>query len=895
MKLNYKKTEVLIMSMLLLFVSCISGLAEDTEEQYTENIVEEVPEYYESDENDIDVILESPEIIQEEETIEAETKEQPEIIEDTDQTDTEVQTAESEDAEDDPDDNDIETEETADEQETILPEIGQEDIQVQEETEQEEIVEENVSDMIVQEGAVLDTSLFETGMGEDTIDFFNAVQPNSLAEGTGFDIVEDFEALNELFVNAAEHWESVIDVQAFEIPKDNNKVVFSKLVNKNPQLFYIASAYRYSYSKTTGFVTKYYILYSEEYNQSHVDAFNTKAESILGTVDMNWSQEQKALYLHDVLVTRVEYDDSYSRYNAYNALVEGSAVCQGYSLAYEYLLSMSGISADVISSKQLDHAWNTVEIDGSVYYADCTWDDPLYYYLKYCKHTNFLRSKSGLINTGHYSDDWTNTDGESVYETTAPSDYGHAYWRSSITAIPHIGDFWAYTNTNGIYMHDYRDGTDVFLTGKLTDVWDVIGSDNYYTDRFIDLDSYADKFIASQQDTVYLIDLNGNVMPLGNIPDTEREYGRIYGIQREDLRVRYDLYEKASGSDKITSGYFSIPETADVSLYFSVNEIGITESAVMDLNAFLTTDAEYVYWKSSDNTVISVDQQGMITAVGKGSAVITASVGNLTASVLVHVEVPLEHFELNKNTLFLTKGTSETLIPIYTPEDTTERDIQWSSSDETIAYVNDGTVTAVNIGKVTITAKIGDLEPAECELMVQFSDVTDPELFYYGYVYDMVERGVVGGYIDGTFRPTADCNRAAVVTFLWRLSGKPEPSKIAEFKDMTGNTDFDKAISWAAENNITTGWADNTFRPWNTCNRAAVMTFLWRAAGKPEPTKMAEFTDMTGNKDFDTAISWASEKGITTGWADGTFRPWNTCNRLAVVSFLARYDALKSN
>jgi hypothetical protein len=69
------------------------------------------------------------------------------------------------------------------------------------------------------------------------------------------------------------------------------------------------------------------------------------------------------------------------------------------------------------------------------------------------------------------------------------------------------------------------------------------------------------------------------------------------------------------------------------------------------------------------------------------------------------------------------------------------------------------------------------------------------------------------------------------------------------------------------------------------------MTFLWRAAGKPIPTKMAEFTDMTGTSDFDKAISWASEKGITTGWDDGTFRPWNTYNRLAVVYFLGKYDA----
>jgi len=174
-----------------------------------------------------------------------------------------------------------------------------------------------------------------------------------------------------------------------------------------------------------------------------------------------------------------------------------------------------------------------------------------------------------------------------------------------------------------------------------------------------------------------------------------------------------------------------------------------------------------------------------------------------------------------------------------------------------------------------------------------FADVTDPSEFYYDYVYDMAEKGVVQGYNDGTFGPYKNCNRAAVVTFLWRLSGKPEPKKKAQFKDMTGNGDFDNAISWASEKGITTGWDDNTFRPWNTCNRAAVVTFLWRAAGKPEPKKKALFSDLTGNTDFDKAISWASENGITTGWDDNTFRPWRDCNRLAIASFLGRYEDLK--
>ena len=196
---------------------------------------------------------------------------------------------------------------------------------------------------------------------------------------------------------------------------------------------------------------------------------------------------------------------------------------------------------------------------------------------------------------------------------------------------------------------------------------------------------------------------------------------------------------------------------------------------------------------------------------------------------------------------------------------------------------------AKKVGTASITAAVGQIE-LPCEVKVLFTDVTDNTLFYYDYVYAMVDEGIVSGYSDGTFRPMNNCSRVAVVTFLWRLAGEPEPEVMATFDDMTESSDFNKAISWAAEEGITTGYSDNTFRPWNTCNRAAVMTFLWRFAGRPDPEHTASFRDMTGNAEFDVAISWASENGITTGWSDNTFRPWNKCNRLAVASFLYRYD-----
>ena len=257
--------------------------------------------------------------------------------------------------------------------------------------------------------------------------------------------------------------------------------------------------------------------------------------------------------------------------------------------------------------------------------------------------------------------------------------------------------------------------------------------------------------------------------------------------------------------------------------------------------------------------------------------------------------IPVKEVSLDIKEATLNKGDSLQLTAEIIPEGAENRKVHWSSSAPEIVSVDDrGQVKALAPGVAYIKAVSDENSAIEdiCKIRVQFTDVTDPTQFYYEYIYDMVDKGITTGYPDGTFRPTANCNRAAVVTFLWRLKGKPDPTKMATFKDMTGSSDFDKAISWAAESGITTGWDDNTFRPWNTCNRAAVLTFLWRAAGEPEPTQTASFKDMTGNSDFDKAISWGVENGITTGWADNTFRPWNTCNRLAVVSFLGRYDAL---
>ena len=150
--------------------------------------------------------------------------------------------------------------------------------------------------------------------------------------------------------------------------------------------------------------------------------------------------------------------------------------------------------------------------------------------------------------------------------------------------------------------------------------------------------------------------------------------------------------------------------------------------------------------------------------------------------------------------------------------------------DYTVAYSNN---IYPGMGTVTVTGKGNYTGSKTATFRIQFNDVTNPDDFWYTPVYWAFDNHITTGFLvngksDGTFRPWNTCNRAAVVTFLWRLAGSPPPKAMASFKDMTGNGDFDKAISWGSANGILTGYIDNTFRPWNDCNRAATVTFLYR-------------------------------------------------------------------
>jgi len=153
-----------------------------------------------------------------------------------------------------------------------------------------------------------------------------------------------------------------------------------------------------------------------------------------------------------------------------------------------------------------------------------------------------------------------------------------------------------------------------------------------------------------------------------------------------------------------------------------------------------------------------------------------------------------------------------------------------------------------------------------------------------------VEKGITTGKTETLCDPEGECQRATVVTFLWRAAGEPEPT-ITEnpFSDVKESHFFYKAVLWAVEEGITNGLTTTTFGPYENCNRAQVVTFLHRAMKTPEPTTAENpFTDVEEKDFFYDAVLWAVENNITNGLTATTFAPDTVCNRAQVVTFLYR-------
>ena len=333
-----------------------------------------------------------------------------------------------------------------------------------------------------------------------------------------------------------------------------------------------------------------------------------------------------------------------------------------------------------------------------------------------------------------------------------------------------------------------------------------------------------------------------------------------------------------------------------------------------------------------------------VTAIGVGKTTITYTIGGKEASCEVTVTprtISVESITLNKPQLSLVKGATETLTATVLPTTATDKTVIWESSDTAVATVKDGIVTAVAAGNATITAKAGE-KTATCAVTVtnpsnsgsssggggsstpryavtvpdktengslsvtpknakKGSDVTVTATPDKGYeVDDIVAKDAKGNKLtlkdngDGTYTFTMPASKVTVTAAFAEKKAEPiAPEKL--FADVSAEEYYYEAVKWASENGVTGGIGENLFGANLPCTRAQIVTFLWRAAGSPEPKGMSGFVDVSADAYYAKAVAWAVEEGIVSGTSATTFNPDAVCTRAQSVAFLYRAFGEKVN
>ena len=195
-------------------------------------------------------------------------------------------------------------------------------------------------------------------------------------------------------------------------------------------------------------------------------------------------------------------------------------------------------------------------------------------------------------------------------------------------------------------------------------------------------------------------------------------------------------------------------------------------------------------------------------------------------------------------------------------------------------------------GKYTFTMPAGKVEVKatfmeDNSVLNFFYDVPN-DAYFYEAVKWAVKNGITTGVGNDLFAPEQPCTRAQIVTFLWRAAGSPEPKGTAAgMTDVVSGSYYEKAVAWAIENGITTGTTATTFSPDATCTRGQSVTFLYRAL-KGSASGSANFTDVKSDAFYADAINWAVANNVTNGTSNTTFSPNADCTRAEIVTFLYR-------
>lgn len=400
----------------------------------------------------------------------------------------------------------------------------------------------------------------------------------------------DAEKLEDILFDAFCECKSEVDISSLGIAYTNANLEAIKYVMylEMPESFHVEDVFFYSHNSVifTGITLNY--RYSAAEYQVMLAEMEASKDALLQGIqgNSNLDDVQKALLLHDRLSMICQYDYSYSDIGGtpYGAMVGGSAVCQGYAEAYDYLLEEVGISSEYCQSNALNHIWNIVYIDNTPYHVDVTWDDYAWGSGQRgvegaVMHTNFLRSSDGIYDTKHTASDYITTPSSTKYD--------QYFWQDSNTAFQLIGDEMYYIDNTSEKIERYSDQK------ELWDVNSYWGNDSYYWANQARLSGDGTYLYYSLADGVYQYDVSQNAATEIFAPKLADGTG-IYGFAYKDGYLVCDI-----SSD--------VPWYSGRTVLYQIKEAyGNTSVGIVDQwNIALDSDINLNFMLDVDNSIAS--------------------------------------------------------------------------------------------------------------------------------------------------------------------------------------------------------------------------------------------------------------------------------------------------
>lgn len=439
-----------------------------------------------------------------------------------------------------------------------------------------------------------------------------------------------------------------ISMSGYSILRSDIAAIYSGVLNEHPELYYVTTKVGWSYNSNTNIVTSVTPTYIDGLNDS---AFQTGLQDALAAVQSDMTDLEKAIALHDYIVINCEYDyDNYLAgtipqisYSAYGVFANRTAVCQGYALAYKLLLNKVGIECYMVTSKAMNHAWNLIVLDGEYYQVDTTWDDPVRDYFGQVRHDNmFVSDETFRTRCEHY--DWTITKGSSTVALIAEDTrYDDAFWVDVISPLV-LSDHMCYyiKSSDGIIKRRLvEDSEEVILNANSIGKWSVPDKPGYsYTSKYSGLFMLGDRLYYNTPTKICSVLLNGEgVREETTVLSVDNTY--VYGSAFCMGEVRYVLKYMPSSTDGtiLTAELLHEFEVPVREIILDCQEAVLSIGESMILSAIVSPAAaknREVTW-TSDNVEVAVVNGGVVTAIGGGSCVITASAGGRSAQCKITV------------------------------------------------------------------------------------------------------------------------------------------------------------------------------------------------------------------------------------------------------------------